>query len=283
MKYRSLSILIFCIAFLCSCGNGGENKQNAIARVYDEYLMPADVQGIVPPGLDAEDSLQVIHDYIDSWVRKKLLIHQSEANLNSDQKDFTRQLDEYRSSLIIYTYEQELVRQSLDTVVTEQEVVKYYNENKDDFQLKDNIVKVWYVKLQKKAPLGPFRQLLQSDKPADRKKLMDLSSKHAVNSFLDDQSWLVFDDILKEIPIKTYNQEEYLKNNTFIEIEDSLFVYLMNIKGFMIKETLSPLSFETENIRSIIINKRKLALIEEMQKNLYNDALKSGDFEVLIK
>jgi hypothetical protein len=245
--------------------------------------MPSDIQGIVPPGLDAADSLQVIHDYIDNWVRKKLLIRQSESNLNSDQKDFTRQLEEYRNSLIIYTYEQELVRQSLDTVVTEQEIVNYYNANKDDFQLKDNIVKVWYVKLQKSASLGPFRQLLQSDKPADRKKLVELSSKHAVNSFLDDQSWLVFDDILKEIPIKTYNQEEYLKNNRFIEIEDSLFVYLLNIKGFMIKESLSPLSFETENIRSIIVNKRKLALIEDMQKNLYNEALKNGDFELLTK
>ncbi len=283
MRTPALILVILCCIFF-SCGNKStQNKDNAVARVFDEYLMPSEVEGIVPPGLDKADSLQVIHDYIDSWIRKKLLVRQSESNLSSEQKDFTRQLEEYRNSLIVYTYEQKLIQQSLDTVVTEQEIVNYYNLNKDDFQLRDNIVKVWYVKLQKNNSLGAFRNLIKSDQPADRKKLMELSAKHAVNSFLDDQSWLVFDDILKEIPIKTYNQEEYLKNNRYIEIEDSLFVYLLNIKGFMIKESVSPLSFETENIRSIIINKRKLALIEEMQKSLYNDALKSGDFEVLIK
>jgi hypothetical protein len=266
-----------------SCGGDAKNKDKAIARVYDEYLMPAEVQGIVPPGLTGEDSIQVIRDYIDNWIRTRLLIKQSESNLNSEQKDFTRQLEDYRNSLIIYTYEQQLIRQSLDTTVTEQEIVKYYNENQADFELKDNIVKVWYVKLMKNAPMANFRQLLQSEKPGDKKKLTDLCAKQAVNSYLDDQTWLLFDDILKEIPIKTYNQEEYLKNNRFIEIQDSLFTYMLNIKGFMIKESLSPLSFETENIRSIIINKRKLALIDGMKKNIYNDAVKNGDFEVLIK
>ena len=104
-----------------------------------------------------------------------------------------------------------------------------------------------------------------------------------MNYYLDDQNWLLFNDILKEIPINTYNQEEYLKNNRIIEIQDSVFVYLMNIKGFMIKESLSPLSFERNNIRDIIINKRKLALIENMKNDVYNNALKRGDFEVLKK
>jgi len=281
--HRFLFLLLPLCTLLFSCGNSKENSKNAVARVYDEYLMPVDVEGIVPEELSGEDSLQVIRDYVDNWVRSKLLIHQAETNLSKDQKDFTKKLEDYRNSLIVYTYEQELIRQSLDTSVTEQEIVNYYNTNKQDFELKDNIVKVQYVKLLKKAQVARFRQLLQSDNPGDIKKLEELSTKHAVNSFLDDQSWLVFDDILKEIPIKTYNQEEYLKNNRFIEIEDSLFIYLLNIKGFMIKESVSPLSFETENIRSIIINKRKLALIDEMQKNLYNSALKDGDFEVLIK
>lgn len=283
MKKQLFFVPLLLSILMLSCGNSNKEHAGAIARAYDEYLMPADIQGIVPEGLSGEDSVQVIRDYVDNWIRKRLLIRQAENNLSKEQKDFTKKMEDYRNSLIIYTYEQELIRQSLDTVVTEQEIVNYYNANKQEFELKDNIVKVLYVKLQKKNQVARFRQLMQSESPADVKKLHDLATRHAVNSFLDDQSWLVFDDILKEIPIKTYNQEEYLKNNRFIEIEDSLFTYLLNIKGFMIKESLSPLSFETENIRSIILNKRKLALIGNMEKNLYNNALKDGDFEVLIK
>lgn len=272
------------IALLAAgCGSGSDVRENAVARVYDEYLMRADLHGIVPEGMSSADSALMVRDYINNWIQNKLLLHQAEENLSNDQKDFTRKMEEYRNSLIIYAYEQELIRQKVDTVVNPSEIVQYYNTHKEDFELRDNIVKVIYVKLQKGKQVDRFRPLIRSEKDADRVKLQDLSDKFAINSYLDEDNWLLFNDILKEIPIKTYNQEEYLKNNRFIELEDSLYTYLLNIKGFMIKESVSPLSFETENIRSIIISKRKMALIEDMQKNLYNDALKQGDFEILEK
>ncbi len=281
---RNLSFLILAfVLLLASCGPGSDVRENAVARVHDDYLMRADVEGIVPEGVSASDSALMIRDYINNWIQNKLLVNQAEENLNSDQKDFTRKLEEYRNSLIIYTYEQELIRQKVDTVVSASEIVQYYNAHKEDFELRDNIVKVLYVKLQKGQHAARFRPLIKSGKEADLVKLQELSDKFAINSYLDEDNWLLFNDMLKEIPIKTYNQEEYLKNNRFIELEDSLYTYLLNIKGFMIKESVSPLSFETENIRSIIISKRKLALIEEMQKNLYNDALKQGDFEIFLK
>jgi hypothetical protein len=271
------------LILLISCSGGEKKPHDAVARVYDEYLSGAELEGIVPENVIGPDSTQMIRDYIDNWIRQKLLVHQAEKNLASAQKDFTRQMEDYRSSLIIFTYEQELVRQNLDTIVSDKEVSDYYTQNNSDFELKDNIVKVLYVKINKDKQLNNFRQLIKSDRPADRKKLIELSNKYAVNSFLDDGSWLVFDDILKEIPIKTYNQEDYLKDNHYIEIEDSLYTYLLNIKGFMIKESVSPLSFEKDNISNIIINKRKMKLVEDMKKNLYNDAIKSEDFEILIK
>lgn len=272
------------IALLAAgCGSGSDVRENAVARVYDEYLMRADLHGIVPEGMSSADSALMVRDYINNWIQNKLLLHQAEENLSNDQKDFTRKMEEYRNSLIIYAYEQELIRQKVDTVVNPSEIVQYYNTHNEDFELRDNIVKVIYVKLQKGKQVDRFRPLIRSEKDADRVKLQDLSDKFAINSYLDEDNWLLFNDILKEIPIKTYNQEEYLKNNRFIELEDSLYTYLLNIKGFMIKESVSPLSFETENIRSIIISKRKMALIEDMQKNLYNDALKQGDFEILEK
>jgi hypothetical protein len=276
-----LFLVIFAVITLYSC-SGNKKPEDAVARVYDDYLTASALEGIVPEGIYGEDSLQVIRDYMNSWIRQKLILRHAEKNLNKDQKDFTKQLEDYRNSLIIFTYEQELVRQKLDTLVNDKEIIDYYEQNKSDFELKDNIVKVWYVKLRKDSPLAQFRLLIRSDKPGDFKKLTDLCAKNAVNSFLDDGNWLLFNDILKEIPIKTYNQEEYLKNNRFIEIQDSAFTYMLNIKGFMIKESESPLGFEKENIRSIIINKRKLKLISDMQDGLYKNAA-GRDFEILIK
>ena len=281
---KKLLIFIVALAF-CSCNffKGKKSSENAVARVYDEYLYASDLVGIVPQGFSKQDSLEIIKDYIDNWIRKKILINQAESNLSSEQQNFNKQLEEYKNSLVVYEYERNLVAQKLDTNVSEAEVDDYYRKNIKDFQLKDNIVKVVYIKINKTTPTAAVRSYIKSDKPQDRKKLEEFCLRYGQNYLLEDEKWLLFDDILKEIPIKTYNQEEYLKNNRYIEISDSLNTYLLNIKGFMIKESVSPISFERQNIREIIINKRKLKLIETMQNDIYDKALKKGDFELINK
>ena len=277
MKKLSLIILVF----ICACSSNKKNEEHAIARVYNSFLYVKDLQGVIPNNVSGKDSILLVNEYIDGWIKQQLLINQAEKNLQDVQKDFTKQLEDYKNSLTIYRYETELIKQSLDTNVSDNEITEYYTKNKDNFELKENIVKVIYVKVPQSSPLNIARLYIKSDKEADKKKLQDFCHKYAVNYYLEDGNWLLFNDILKEIPINTYNQEEYLKNNRLIEIKDSTYIYLLNIKGFMIKESLSPLSFEKGNIRDIIINKRKLKLIETMQNDVYNKALKKGDFEII--
>lgn len=263
-----------------ACKPSPKENEKAVARVFDEFLYVKDLDGVLPPNLSPNDSTDLIQEHIDNWIRKQLIIKQAENNLTDEEKDFSRQLKEYKNSLLVYKYETKLIEQYLDTVVSENEIADYYEKNKSNFELKENIVKVIYVKIPRNISPASVRPLLNSNNPSDKKKLQDFCAKYAVNYYIDDQSWLFFNDMLKEIPIKTYNQEEYLKNNRMIEIQDSVYTYLLNIKGFMIKESLSPLSFENKNIKAIIINKRKMMLIEEMQADVYNKAIKKGNFEV---
>ncbi|MEI6122776.1 MAG: hypothetical protein WCQ95_04040 [Bacteroidota bacterium] len=276
-------LLLIILIFICACSSNKKNNERAVARVLDKFLYLNDLQGVIPKNVFGKDSVALINDYIDNWIRQQLLISQAERNLSAEQRDFTKQLEDYKNSLTIYRYESELIKQSLDTNVAENEIEDYYEKNKSNFELKENIVKVIYVKVPNNSPISTARLYIRSDNVQDRKKLQDFCHKYAVNYYLEDGNWLLFNDILKEIPINTYNQEDYLKNNRLIEIKDSNFIYLLNIKGFMIKEGLSPLSFEKGNIRDIIINKRKLKLIETMQNDVYNKALKKGDFEIINK
>ncbi|HNW69042.1 MAG TPA: hypothetical protein PKI01_01470 [Bacteroidales bacterium] len=275
---------VYIIALLfCACTSKPDREGDALARVEDKYLYASDIQGVLPSNIPEKDSIEMVNEYIDNWVRQQLVIAQAEKNLSKEEKDFSKQLEDYKNSLIIFQYESKLIKQKLDTLVSDEEIFQYYEKNKANFELKENIVKVVYIKIPKNTPAALPRQLIRSDKPQDLKKLQDFCHKYAVNYYLDDQNWLLFNDILKEIPIKTYNQEEYLKNNRIIEIQDSVFTYLMNIKGFMIKESLSPLSFERNNIRDIIINRRKLALIENMRNDVYENAVKKGNIEIFKK
>jgi hypothetical protein len=259
----------------------GPEGKDVIAKAFDYYLYRDDLNGVVPPGATLKDSISVVKNYIDNWVRQKVVLHKAENNLNDEKKNVQRQLEEYRNSLVVYAYENELIRQKLDTIISETEIEAFYKNNQANFQLKDNIIKVIYLKLSKKTPkLNKARDWYKSSAGKDREALKEYCRQYALNYYLDDNAWLLFDDLLKEIPIRTYDKEQFLQNNRLIEIEDSVNIYLVNIKGFMIKNSLSPLSFERNNIRNMIINERKLNLITEMEQQAFNAARKNGDAEV---
>lgn len=278
-------VVAVCMLLLVACGGGDSKNEDkkVIARVNDNYLYEENIRDFVPYGTSAKDSVELLKKYIDNWVRAALVIQKAEDNLSDEQKNVEKQLQDYRNSLITYAYERELIRQKLDTTVTLQEIETYYNNNKSNFELKDNIIKVIYVKVNKKAPgVAKVQKLYKSDNAKDKQLLADFCRQFAENFYLDDNSWLLFDDLLKEIPIQTYNKELFLQNNRLVEVSDSVYNYYLNIKGFKTRNSASPLSFEMENIKNIILNKRKLQLITSMKEDLYNDAVNNKNIEIFL-
>jgi len=276
--YR-VAISIFFISAFCSCG-GKNPEEDAVARVYDKYLTKAELSQIVPYGLSSKDSLSLIKEYIDEWIKRNLVLRRAELNLTDEQKDVSDQLEDYRSSLITFAYERELVRQKLDTTVSNAEIETYYRENAANFELKSNIIRLKYIKLSLKAPNADKAKVwLLGKSDADRDKLEQYCGMYAVNYLLDDNNWLLFDDVLKEIPLSDYSMDQFNRNKRFLELADKDFRYFVSVTGFIVKESNAPLSFERGNIRNIILNKRKIKLVEQMQLDAYNDALNEKDIE----
>jgi hypothetical protein len=279
-------ILIVIALYTCASSCSYLKKKHdlsggAVARAFDHYLYKDDIVRLIPTGTSKDDSINIVKNFINSWIKQQVILHRAESNLAESEKDVEQQLLEYRNSLITYIYQQELIRQQLDTIVSNDEIEKYYSNNQRNFQLKDNILKVNFIKVTSKAPkLDKVRVWFRSDNSRDKKLLEEYCNQFASDFYFDDDKWQLFDDLLKKVPIKTYDKEEFLKNNRFIEVADSANLYLINIKGFMIKESLSPLSFEKDNIRNLIINKRKLQLVQEMEQSTYENALKNNDFEI---
>ena len=284
MNFKFIIPLIVLLAFSCKTKNsetdaGAEDKP--IARVFEKKLYADDIKLILPKSSSPKDSEIFVKSYIQQWITNELMLHQAEGNLSNDDKDIQKEIDEYRKDLLVYRYETELVHQKLDTAVSGQDIEAYYKEHEQNFMLKDNIVKVTYVKVNKKVPnADKIKKWYISKDTKDQDNLKKYCIQYADNFFLDDNTWLLLDDVMKEIPLHDYNPELFLKTNRQIELSDTLFNYYLNIKEFKIKNTASPLSFEKENIRQIIINKRKLSLIEDMKHSIYSEAKENNNFEV---
>jgi len=265
-----------------SCVSSLDNdKGNELARVFDKYLYESDVEGLVPEQTSHHDSIVLLRNYISSWIKTQLMIEQAKRNLVIQKLDLDKQLEDYQNSLIIYHYETELINQKLDTLVSSEEIEKYYENHLNDFELKENIVRLHYVIIENEPEQEALFEgiyLLPDSLVLD--SLESFSKFYAKSYFLDTATWVRFDDLLDIIPIETYNQELFLKGSRHISLSDEDYIYLLTFVDFRIKDDTSPLDFELNNIRKIIINKRKMNLIRQVRNDIYEKGVQNNEFEI---
>ncbi len=256
-------------------------KEKPIARVFDKELLPSDLINIVPNGTSKNDSIEIVNAYVENWVKQEVILKQAMDNANLDQAVIELQLANYKNSLVIYAYEEQLVAQKLDTTVSEKELLNFYNTNKDNFELKKSIVKASFIKLPKNAAqLNLVKKWFNSARPRDKADLETYCMQFASDYLFADTAWQYLDDLQSKIPLGKFSEDAILQNGKRLEFTDANFIYLVFIKDFMYREETSPLSFEIDNIRNSIINKRKLVLINSMEQGVYQKAIADKDIEI---
>jgi hypothetical protein len=274
--------LIFILLALVSCTRifQGSGDDPVVARAGDKYLMKSDITSFIPDGLSERDSLTLAQNYINKWVQNEILTKKAGENLNSEEQDFTQQMEEYRNSLLLFAFEQKLVRMYLDTTVTDVEIENYYRENRSQFELKGNIFKFDFIKLNKRSRhLREFRRLMKSADFNSQEALRAYAEKNATDYWFPTE-WIALNQLLSEMPLEVENQALFLRRTSYTEAEDSIFIYLLRINDFRTADSISPLEFEKGKIRNIILNARKLHLLDEKRQEIINEAFKDDDAEI---
>lgn len=257
------------------------SREKPLAEVFENKLYASDIRDIFPSNATGKDSLMILQTYVDKWVRKQLILHKAELNLSEEQKDVQQQIEEYRSSLLIYKYEQNLILQKLDTVIREEEIESYYAENPSNFNLDKHIVKGLFIKLPLDAPdLWRVRQLYRSENEEDFRELERYCYQYGVKYDYFDDQWIPFTTITSALPNEIKNPDSFLRWNRHIEQQDSAYRYLVNLREYCLAGTVAPLPYVEHKIRSIILNKRKVQFIRDLENNIYKDALNKGSFTI---
>lgn len=280
-----ISVVLLGVISACTKSATKEDTASAeLARAGDRSLLLQDIPASFFVNLNARDSLNVLRDFSMQWARKQAILIQAEQNLPPEAKNKQRELEQYLNDLLIYEYQQLLIGRLLDTVVNEDEIERYYRENPENFELKENIVRLVFFKFPVSVPQrDQLWKAFERGKEKDLEMLTAESVRSGGNFFRDDNLWLRFSDILKEIPIVAYNEELFLQNNKVFRIRDDAFDYFVHIKNFKMKNSLSPLEFEQDRIREIILNRRKNALLAEMERKIFQDALKKGEVKLMLE
>jgi len=276
-----LPLFCFCLS---SCQWLTNNGEEPIARAFDKYLYEKDLKGVVPANVHGNDSIAIVRSFVDQWQQEMVMQNRAEKNIVIDEEYIQEQLDNYRKSLIRFQYEQELVQQKLDTVVTDKEIEDYYKNNKENFQLKKPILKVSYIKLPEDAPkVSTVKQLFLSKDVRDRDLLEKYCFKYSPAFSLSDTSWHYIDEFAKTLPIEKLGEHNFETLDRVFQISENNTLYLLILRGSRFRDSLSPLAFEKENIKNLLLNQRKLKLISEMEKAIFLEAQKNNELEVYSK
>jgi len=268
---RKKALLLFLVLGLLSCNFFKQDTDKLLVTVYGDKLYFSDIQDLISPDLSSQDSLKLIQALCEKWAKEQLLVQKAKINLPLVLQDVQAQVESYEKSLLIYSYQKELLNQKLDTLVNDDEIESFYDQNKQNFILNDAIVRVNYIKLKKEVPyLWKVQRLFNKEDEESKLSLEDYCYQFADDYYLND-SWLSIDDIFKVLP-DNYNSRNLYKVKS-IEFADDDYYYFLHVKKYISKGSVSPLEMVSNQIHSIIINKRKIDFLKHVEMDLYQNAL----------
>jgi hypothetical protein len=276
-------ILVCSCIILQSCNFFKEKSDSKIiARVNDTFLYQEDIEDLVPEGLSVEDSTVLVNRFINRWATELLLMDGAKLNLpNKKQDAFNKLVEQYKNDLYTKTYLEALVKKSIDTIVSNEERKLVYENNKESFKLNEELIKFRYISIpqnaiHKKDILTKFKRFDSEDKV-----YLDSISLQFKTYSLNDSIWIKLSQISEKIPVvNNQNNKVLLKKSNFVQLKDSLDLYLMQINDVLFQNDYAPLEYIKPTINQIVINKRKLELIKQLEKDITIDAIKNNQFEI---
>ena len=283
---RSLNIAIMILVVLpalssCRAISSFLSNDEVVAQVGQDKLYRSEIDAVVPKGLSAEDSTRLAGQYISTWASEHVYLKIAEEQLSKSEKDVTRELEDYRKSLLKYRYEQLYVNERLDTSVTQENVEEYYQAHQDKFILDRPIVKARYLNIDSESPsLAQIRKRMSS---ADANVLAEADSlafSSALKFTIWQDKWIDIAVLAREY-VSDYEQIMSKMNKGWIEVVDTVgYMKLTYISDMVAKGKVAPIEYCSENIRDIIISARKQELIMNLERDLLNDARENGQFVI---
>lgn len=259
-----------------------EQNGTPVARVGEQFLYEEDLKEIITEGLSKEDSTIRVNNFINQWATKQLLLSGAELNLNEDKLiEFEKLVEQYKTDLYTNTYLEALVKQNIDTVVSLSEATEVYERNKETFKLNEELIKFRYINLPENYDgLSTVEEQFKRFNAED-KYILDSTSVHFKTFSLNDSIWIRADQVISNISVLTpENKDQLLKKSNFVQLKDSLGLYLMQINDVLHRNDNAPMEYVMPTIKQIVLNKRKLEFIKQLEKDITKDAIKNKQFEI---
>ena len=279
MRYLT-TVCCFCLFLSCDLFKIKKetSAKEIVAIVNTEKLFKTDFINVLPKNIHKIDSHVMAKSYIHDWAINKLLLEKAKNNSSSETMDQINGLvKDYRESLLINNYKEQLIKQKLDTVITEEELKEFYLSNKENFKLNEELVKIKFLHIDNN--INDKKKILALFKSDDILDLEELEKQELSFKFhqFNDSIWRELDNVLLKLP---FSKKKLLKKTKFIQKQDSIGLYLVIVKDVLERNSTAPLSYVTSTIEQMILHNRKIQLIRKIEKTIIKDAIQNNNFKI---
>ena len=278
---KKLAFLLIAIAMISCDYFKQEEQQFPVARVNDSYLYVADIQDLIYENTSVEDSTLIVSNYINRWATQQLLIDQAKINLSEEKQEaYNTLVRDYKNDLFTEAYKSAIVTKQLDSTVSQSELEDYYELNKANFRLNELLIKVRYVHVDEN--FSDLKQTKEKFVRYNEEDKIELAEAGIMfKSFnLNDSVWVKQEALITALPVLKGKTAQVLKKSNFTQLQDSLGLYLVKIQDVLNTNDIAPLSHIKPTLQQIILNRRKLELIKNLEKDITKDAIKNNNFEI---
>ena len=280
VKHHHLFILCVFLFFACGKSKTDQSQGYAIVKVKDRVLTREEIERQIPKGASSADSLVRAESIVKKWIVDILMDDVAYQNVGDDKAEIDNLVNEYRRSLIRHRYQERLVKDKVSADISELDQLVYYEENKEQFTLSENLIKGLFIKVSVSAPgLDNVRKWYLSDSEESMERIEKYSLQNALIYDYFYENWVRFDEVMEKIPQKISNPAQFLKANNHLEVSDSAYVYFLNISEKLLVGNVAPFDYTRTQIQNMLANKRKIDYLREFGENLYKDAVRKGSIK----
>ena len=256
-------------------------RGEVVARAGEHKLHRSELEKFIPAGVSPEDSANLAARYINAWAEDLLMVDMAEAQLSSAEKDVSKELEQYRRSLLKYRYEQLYINQRLDTLVTDAEIEQYYADNAKKFTLERPVIKARLLIIPADSrQLKTIRKYMSSEDDTEVTEAEQLAFTAAIKYADMSDTWMDAITLGQELGVDYKALLAAIKNN-FAELKDDAGnLHIAFITEMVADSKTAPLDYCRERIRDLILSARRHNLQLSLEQNLLEDARNNNTFVI---
>lgn len=262
---------------MTSCKHEVEHGgKTPLVQVGDNFLYLEEVTQVLPYGISGNDSVAMVAEFVRKWVEEQILYEKAEHNVKGDER-IERMVADYRRTLVLNNYEHMLLQQKMPEELSEEELQKYYNDNKQLFILEEPVVKGVFIKAPLTSPgLKDLKRWYKDNSDESLEQLEAYAFRNAVIYDYFYEHWVPLSYLEGKIFVDLAALANDFAAQRDIEVKDEEYCYLLHIEDYVMKGQAKPYDLARHEIIDLLANSRKVEFMDRVKRDLYNQSVEKN-------